>query len=182
MLRNGVGSMTLVGRGAATDSFVSLLLPQEYSTMMRPGERAAARAGYEPLEMHVEATPRCGVAVAARRVRACAAARVAAWRQPGACAVGARASAHVGFCAGRVPMSAPAAVPAAGEKLGDLLGKWRACKAAGQLVPFVLFPQVRASGAPPCHQTGVAGAARTACAACPAPLRTPCCTADAGAS
>lgn len=37
MLRNGIGSLTLVGRGAATDTLVSHLLPKEYSMMMGPG-------------------------------------------------------------------------------------------------------------------------------------------------
>ena len=37
MYRNGLGSMTLVGRGAATDALVSLLLLREYAMMMGPG-------------------------------------------------------------------------------------------------------------------------------------------------
>ncbi|GBF89312.1 phospholipid phosphatase [Raphidocelis subcapitata] len=64
MLRNGVGSVTLVGRGAATDGLVSHLLPKEYAMTMGPG-----------------------------------------------------------------------------EKLSDMLSRWRARKAAGQVEPFVLFPQ-----------------------------------------
>jgi hypothetical protein len=45
MYRNGINSMTLVGRGAATDSLVMHLLPKEYSMTMGPGESWGSNPG-----------------------------------------------------------------------------------------------------------------------------------------
>jgi hypothetical protein len=39
------------------------------------------------------------------------------------------------------PHAFPPPPPPPGERLSDMLSRWRAAKAAGQVEPFVLFPQ-----------------------------------------
>lgn len=122
MLRNGLNSLILVGRGAATDSFVSLLLPQEFAMMMKPGGwRGARRVPGDDGRARAGAPSAAGGRHGRRR------------RPP-------RGSLWLGPF--RHLKERPWPAFPAGEKLSDCLNHWRKRKQGGEVAPFVLFPQV----------------------------------------